>query len=95
MDGKFVTKDFIFKQAGEYLMDKASGKMYAEAQAKMQLVCIFQNTKIARAFYGILKVIPYPLILWVAKGLSILSALINFDRRGYQRIRVKFGKRQG
>lgn len=93
MDGKFVTKDFIFKQAGEYIMDRASGKMYGEAQTKMQLVCIFRSAKIAKWFYGIIEAIPYPFILTVAKTLSILASLLNYDRRGYQRILVKFGKR--
>lgn len=92
-EGNFTSFDFLLNQAGEFaiLSDKRKYWVY---QAKMQILCLLRNVRIGHIFYGVIEIMPSFLLGLLSKLLVIAAAIKNFDRRGFQKLKLFMGRKR-
>lgn len=91
--GRYEATHYALKLPGEFALPLDKHKYWA-CQAKMQILCILRNVKMARLCYKFIDKTPLRLLTVVSKLLTIFASLKNFDRRGYQRLRLIFGRKR-
>ena len=92
-EGSFGATHYALKLPGEFALPLDKRK-YWICKAKLQTLCIIKNIKITRIFYRFIEKINTRVLITLSKILTVFASLINFDKRGYQRIRVIIGAKR-